>query len=185
VLIDLRQRLLLGWGVKPEIPPPSCAPHRNSSVPPGPEVRKTVVVLAAGSAPSLLDMLGKTPFQQRLVDELHPVVIMTGGQGKGQGGPDVLDGLAPPACSRCSAGNAPQPTRNRGWFRSRSCKTVRKQRRRRVKGEIARLHRLTVNAGLYRRPGPQGSPRRAGASSRSIWAPLTCTGRTLLSSPIP
>jgi hypothetical protein len=51
-------------------------------------------------------MFGKTPFQQRLVDELHPVVIMTDGLGKGQGGPDVLYGLRHPLVSAVQQGTS-------------------------------------------------------------------------------
>jgi hypothetical protein len=41
-------------------------------------------------------MPGKAPFQKRLVDELHALVIMAFCQGKRQGGPDVLDGFLHP-----------------------------------------------------------------------------------------
>jgi hypothetical protein len=56
---------LLGGGVKPE------TPDRLANCIVIFLFGKAIVVLAAGPAPGRLDMLGKTPFQKRLVDELH------------------------------------------------------------------------------------------------------------------
>jgi hypothetical protein len=85
-----------------------------------------MAVLVIGPAPARFYMPGKTPFQKRLADELRAVVIMPRGQGKRQDLPDVLDGSLPlPACSRCSAGFALPPSRNRAGSGQRLAKPPR------------------------------------------------------------
>jgi hypothetical protein len=196
VRIDLRQRLPPGGAVKPETP--RRLSYRIVIL----LFRKTIVVLPAGSAPGRPDMPGKTPFQERLVDELHAVVIMTAGQGKGRGVPDVLNDLRRPACPLRSAGRAPPPARNRVRFRSRSRKTARKPRRRGA--PPCQTRNLPASppsgqSGFVPEPGTAGKPPaaqvaliprtssafRLGASGRSIRAPLTCTSRALYSSLMP